>query len=308
MGLAELGDDKVRLMADPATIAVPTWFNRHQASLEYDGQLDDLEMSVRANTQMQPIVIRPITPATRQVFPEATYELVMGSRRLRVAARIQRSVVADLYSSLTTAQAFMLMHAENEDRTRPSEMELGISFREAKQAGIANSYEELIDLYGAGIFGNRLSSSKVSKMIRAAEITDIPWLWDLIDSPRQLKMNPVYSLITALEEPANIAIAKSVCSAYREQLGDGKRVAGKTIIKTINARIAAAQPEVEPAASAVHTGSRGQTLVNGPKGIQYHVPAASLHGVAASDLLEMFQEMVPMMMLWQEQEQEDQAT
>lgn len=296
MELTDLGHDKERRLVDPATIAVPVWFNRHQASLELDGELEDLERSVLAHSQLQAIAIRPISPATRAVYPDATYELVIGSKRLRVASRLQRPVVAEVYSSLTTAQAFTLMHAENEDRSSPNEMEIGISFREARNAGVATSYDDLIDLYGAGIFENRLSASKVSKMIRAAEIVDIDWLWELIASPRTLKMNPVYKLVVALEEPANVAIARSVCSAYKEQLGDGKRITGKALVKTINDRIAAATPEPELPESKVHTGSRGQTLVKGQKGLQFHVPRGALADVTAAQLMEMFQELVPMML------------
>lgn len=296
MHLAANSNDREACEVAPDRIAVPAWFNRHQSSLDIDGRLDDLEASVRTYMQQQPIAIRPITPQTRQTNPGADYELVFGSRRLRVATRLNRPVMAELYRNLTTAQAFALMHAENEDRTAPSEMEVGISFREARNAGVANSYDELTDLYGAGIFDNRLSASKVSKMIRAAEIVDIPWLWELIESPRSLKMNPVYKLISALEEPANVAIAKSVCSAYKEQLGDGKRITGKALVKTINDRIDAALPEPELPQSNVHTGSRGQTLVNGHRGIQFHVPSGALQDASPSDLIEMFQELLPMML------------
>lgn len=161
--------------------------NRDSVWMNVD-KCQDLISSIRKNGQKVPIFARKLENDTEG----KSWEIIAGRRRwfacghLGIKVRVKAVEASD-------RECAILMNLENKDRNDISEFEDAVSYKQQLDAKLFDSQDEMASALD-------LKKSKLSKMISASRILSYPEIMGLFDDITLLKINPVYSLVLAIEK------------------------------------------------------------------------------------------------------------
>jgi len=119
----------VVVMLDPRKIRPSKWANRQIDSYKLPQFFELQEEIQRANTNVQPIKVRPVSDG------EFEYEIVFGHRRHQACLVLERPVAA-IIEPLTDRQTLIQMALENNGRTDLRPYEKGVWFLRAMATGL----------------------------------------------------------------------------------------------------------------------------------------------------------------------------
>ncbi|MBP9778143.1 MAG: ParB/RepB/Spo0J family partition protein [Rickettsiaceae bacterium] len=175
---------------DPEICLPWKYHNRDDAWMNSE-RCKDLISSIRKNGQQFPVLARAL-----ENNPEGyKWEIVAGRRRwfackyLKMKLRVKPIEASD-------RECAILMNLENKDRDDVSEFEDAISYRQQLEAGLFASQDDMATAL-------ELNKSKLSKMLAVSKIQSYQPIMKLFDDITQLKINPVYKLISLLEKSSD---------------------------------------------------------------------------------------------------------
>ena len=162
----------------------------------YDvSELQDLINSMKDRGQDIPCVVRQ---ASGEGLP---FELIVGRRRWAAARLIKGFELSVIVKNLTDTEAAALMTSENMDRADISDFERALSFRRLIVEGVFATAEELLNAMPTAVAN--LNKVKLSNMIRAAGIYDLPEIRQHLTSLRDVKTSVAVKIARLLDEPGN---------------------------------------------------------------------------------------------------------
>ena len=156
------------------------WLNRQRCA--------DLISSIRSHGQMEPVIVRALTPGS-----EPSFEIISGVRRWFACSQIPHRKLLARVIEAEDRTCMVLMHAENADSQDITEFERACSFAAHMKSGV---FKNQIDL--AKTFG--VSQSTISKMIKVAELFDKSWFAALFESKLDIPIRQSYRLSTLLKK------------------------------------------------------------------------------------------------------------
>lgn len=288
-------EDGQYLEIDPERVAPRLWADRDPEQASDEDALRGLEYSFSVLGQLQPGVVRDISPERQAEYPGCDYELVTGYRRLLVCKSRAKPFKA-IFRDLSDAEAYNAMISENDDRKAVVEFERAISFRHALKVGTYETQAALVDGYNADKAVGHIDKSKLSKMLKVAEIVDIDWFVAAALDLWEIKIAPTYKFMTSIDQDLEArAIARRICEQQVAKSGERSRKA-KVLIKEINEAIdKLTKPEKEIPAAKEFKGSRGQSLAVTAANLVFRIPADIARDVTREQLREYFEEMLPLM-------------
>ena len=203
----------VEFLVDPENCKPWKFHNRDNAWLNPE-KCADLISSIRKNEQQLPIIARKI-----ENDPDGkTWEIIAGRRRWYSCKYLKKHVRLKAVSS-DDRECAIIMNLENKDRADISEFEDSISYRQQFDAGLFDSQNEMSEALG-------LNKSKLSKMLAAAKINELPLIMGLFPDKTKLKVNPLYKLLALIEKSVT---NKDVIFRKAEKLAEKQRVTGKSL-------------------------------------------------------------------------------
>lgn len=283
------------LEIDPKRIAPRLWTDRDPEQVSDKDALAGLEYSYSILGQLQPGVVRAISPERKQGYPDCDYELVAGQRRLLVCQKKLMPFKA-IFRELSDAEAHNAMLAENDDRKPIVEFERAISFKHALEVGTYESQDALVDGYNADKAVGHIDKSKLSKMLKVAEILEIEWFVDAAIDLWEIKIAPAYKFMTTIDQDLEArAIARNICERQVSKSGEKSKKA-KALIKEINDAIDKMRnPEKAVPSAKEFQGSRGQSLAVTEANLIFRVPANLAKNATRDQIREYFEELLPNM-------------
>ncbi|MCC1496900.1 ParB N-terminal domain-containing protein [Alcanivorax sp. 1008] len=282
---------------DPRRVAPRLWSDRDPEQAADEDALRGLEYSFSVVGQLQPGVVRAMSAERQADYPDCEYELVTGYRRLLVCKNLGRPFKA-IVRDLSDADAHSAMVSENDDRKPVVEFERAISFKHALNIGTYDSQDALVDGYNADKAVGHIDKSKLSKMLKVAEIIDIDWFVAAALDLWEIKIAPGYKLMTSIDQDLEArAIARRICERQVAKSGE-RSIKAKALIKEINEAIDKSKnPEKETPLAKEFKGSRGQSLAVTNANLIFRVPADLAKSATRDQIREYFEELLPHMIM-----------
>jgi ParB family transcriptional regulator, chromosome partitioning protein len=189
--LLEISPGRTRthlLRLDPARCRPWKFHNRDLAWLTSD-RCRSLIDSIRRNGQNDPALVREI-----KYDPNYDYEIIYGVRRWFACSQIPNHPLLARITDADDKTCMILMHTENADSKDITEFERAFSFAQQLKSGVFKSQVEMAELMG-------LSQGYISKLIKAAEIFEYPWIQNLFNNKLDVSVKYAYELSVLLKNP-----------------------------------------------------------------------------------------------------------
>ena len=181
-----------------AKSCVPWAFHNRKAASwwNYDSCKDVIE-SIRNRGQDTPAVARRRKES--EVTDGIVWEIIAGRRRWYACDFLGIPLKLKEFEG-TDREAAIVMNSENMDRDDITEFEYALSFKEQLQQGLFSSQDDMLLALTSSEEGHlKLNKSKLSKMLKAAELYKYPALERIFPDAAVLKVNPVYGLMVELD-------------------------------------------------------------------------------------------------------------
>jgi ParB family chromosome partitioning protein len=180
------------------------YHNRDMAWLTTE-RCADLIHSIQQHGQNEPALVREI-----KGDPNYDFELIYGVRRWFACSVIPNQKLLVQVTNVDDKTCMILMHSENACSKDITEFERAFSFAQQMKSGVFKNQTELAKAMG-------ISQGTISKMIKAAEILENPWIKDLFQHKLDISVKYAYALSVLLKEPRNVDfIKKEAMRIYRE--------------------------------------------------------------------------------------------
>lgn len=173
---------------DPTRCRPWKYHNRDSAWLTTE-HCQDLINSIRKFGQNHPALVRAVTND-----PNYDFELIYGVRRWFACSMIPNQTLLVQITNADDKACMILMHAENACSKDISEFERAYSFAQQMKSGVFKNQTEMADAMG-------VTQGTISKMIKAAEILDYPWLGSLFQNKLDIPVKLAYLLSVLLKDP-----------------------------------------------------------------------------------------------------------
>lgn len=197
------------------------YHNRDKAWLTKE-RCKDLITSIQKNGQIEPSLLRPI-----QGNPDYDYEIIFGVRRWFASSQIPNQKLLSYLTDADDKTCMILMHAENADSEDISDFERATSFAKQMKSGVFKNQTEMAEAMG-------VSQSTISKMIKAAEIFEHPWVEELFDNKLDISIRYAYTLSTLLKKPQLLpTIQQEAQTILEEKTKMGLSFTGSKVLKRL---------------------------------------------------------------------------
>ncbi|NML15680.1 ParB/RepB/Spo0J family partition protein [Azohydromonas caseinilytica] len=225
---------------DAAMIRPSRWANRHEASFN-DAEFRELKAEIEAaGGNVQPVKVRPLSPAEAVDVPGLRYELVFGHRRHRACLELGLPVRA-LIEEVSDQQLFEAMERENRGRKNLSPWEQGCMYRRALDEGLYPSLRKLAEAVQVDV-------SLVSKSLALARLPAA--VVEAFASPLEIQFRWAQPLSELLQKDPDAVLERA-----RELKAQGRALAAQAVFNALTGQTAPA-----PAAGSAHLRRDGRKL------------------------------------------------
>ncbi len=241
----------------PSTCRPWRFHNRSSAWLDTQAQTS-LEQSIQKDGQQQPGLVRIL-----EDDPDFQYEVVFGYRRCSACLNIGQLFLAKVLPAATSDQACArLMHLENEERANVSELERARNYAALIAGGVFAEQSELAAQL-------EVSKSRVSQMLKAAEVFDYPWLASLIEPGLiGVSVRNATQLARALSNPTRQRLMRDRAHRITQ---DGGRLEVTEIIRQLLAEVGPTKHAVAKREVLARVGRSPVAQISRTKGGGVHV-------------------------------------
>ena len=205
---------------DPKRCKPWKFHNRDRAWLN-EKACEDLISSIKANGQIEPVLVRKISSSNYD------FEIIYGVRRWYACSQIPGQMLKAKISEDDDKQCMILMHIENADSQDISDFERAYSFSKQMKSGCFESQLEFAKALN-------VSKSNMSRMLKAAEIFDYPWLRKLFISMVDIPVFRAAELATLLKNPHTLSIIKERASVLLLEMEQGHSMGALNILKILS--------------------------------------------------------------------------
>tara|TARA_B110000908_G_C10203667_1_gene426586 strand:+ start:436 stop:1422 length:987 start_codon:yes stop_codon:yes gene_type:complete len=212
----------MEFLAEPDKCRPWKYHNRNEAWLNPE-RCADLISSISKNGQQFPIIARRL----ENDADGKSWEIIAGRRRWYACSYLGKKVRIKAFSG-NDRECAIIMHLENKDRDDVSEFENAISYKYQLDSGLFTSQEEMTVALA-------LKKSKLSKMLIAAKIINYKDIIKLFPDLTQLKVNPVYSLVSLIEknDKNKEVLFKKAENLYYSYIKKGKILKSSVLIQKL---------------------------------------------------------------------------
>ncbi len=145
----------------------------HDRSEGWKGKQPQIELaaSIEASGQMHAGLVRMLEVPDGRIVAE----IIFGKRRYDACGALGIPFEANTLPAGTPDKVcFKLMLEENENSKNTSEVEKGIAFKKGIEDGVFTNQSDIADSLG-------VSRQYVSRLVRAAEVASVGWLWPILE-------------------------------------------------------------------------------------------------------------------------------